>query len=67
MLNLSQAALEPREYIESLPSKGIRNSAIDAMEVWYQVPDKSLTTIRNIINTLHNSSLMYVISYQQAL
>ena len=51
--------MEPCAYLESLPSKVIRNAAIDALETWYNVPERSLTTIRNIINTLHSSSLMY--------
>lgn len=52
--------LEPYSYIESMPSKGVRNSAIDGLEVWYQVPEKSLAVIRDIVNMLHSSSLMYV-------
>lgn len=55
-----QTVLEPGKYVQSMPSKGIRNSAIDALDVWYEVPDASLHTIRDIVNTLHNSSLMYV-------
>ncbi|USW55040.1 Putative polyprenyl synthetase, isoprenoid synthase domain superfamily [Septoria linicola] len=50
--------LEPTQYIESMPSKGVRNTAIDALDVWYQVPDTALQTIRDIVTTLHNSSLM---------
>ncbi|KAI9727247.1 MAG: hypothetical protein M1828_006866 [Chrysothrix sp. TS-e1954] len=50
--------MEPCKYIESLPSKGVRNSVIDALEVWYQVPDKSLATIRRIVTSLHDCSLM---------
>ena len=41
------------------PSKGIRNSAIGALETWYHVPERSFMIIRNIIDTLHSSSLMY--------
>ena len=43
-----------------MPSKGIRNSAIDALDAWYHVPEKSLITIREIISMLHSCSLMYI-------
>ena len=54
-----KTVLEPCEYVQSMPSKGVRNSAIDALDVWYEVPESSLEAIRSIVNTLHNSSLMY--------
>ena len=54
----SQTVLESATYVQSMPSKGVRNSAIDALDVWYEVPDASLQIIRDIVNTLHNSSLM---------
>lgn len=41
-----------------MPSKGVRNSVIDGLEMWYQVPEKSLKTIRDIVALLHSSSLM---------
>ena len=58
--DLVQMVLEPCAYIDSLPSKGVRNSAIDGLETWYQVPEKSLATIRDIVSMLHNASLMSV-------
>lgn len=57
-LTASQTISEPCVYLESLPSKGVRNSVIDGLEAWFHVPEKSLRTIRNIVNTLHSSSLM---------
>ena len=54
----SQVVLEPCNYIASMPSKGVRGSAIDALDIWYEVPDESRQIIREIITTLHNSSLM---------
>ncbi|KAF2165560.1 hypothetical protein M409DRAFT_24413 [Zasmidium cellare ATCC 36951] len=53
-----ETVLEPCDYIRSMPSKGVRNSAIDALDVWYEVPESSLDAIRGIVNNLHNSSLM---------
>nr|POE78004.1 ophiobolin f synthase [Quercus suber] len=55
-LKLPGVLLAP--YEESMPSKGVRNSAIDALDVWYEVPDTSLQVIRDMVNTLHTSSLM---------
>ncbi|KAJ5908816.1 terpenoid synthase [Penicillium taxi] len=43
--------LEPYFYIQSLPSKGIRNVAIDGLDVWYQVPERSFNTILEITDT----------------
>ena len=60
LTSFAQTVLEPYHYLESMPSKGVRNAAIDGLEAWYQVPEKSLETIRYIINTLHSSSLMSV-------
>ncbi|KAK6084429.1 polyprenyl synthetase [Seiridium cupressi] len=60
-LSLSQyeeIILQPQHYLESMPSKGVRNSVIDGLEMWYQVPERSLATIREIVNLLHSSSLM---------
>ncbi|KAF4966749.1 hypothetical protein FSARC_5614 [Fusarium sarcochroum] len=51
--------LQPQKYLEMMPSKGFRDALIDGLEVWYQVPEKSLTVIRQIINLLHTSSLMF--------
>ncbi|KAF7188102.1 Ophiobolin F synthase [Pseudocercospora fuligena] len=49
---------DPRIYVEYMPSKGVRNAAIDALDVWYEVPENSLQIIKNIVTTLHSSSLM---------
>ncbi|MCJ1270922.1 hypothetical protein MMC22_010819 [Lobaria immixta] len=56
-LNLS-ALLAPCDYIKSLPSKGFRSSLVDALNVWLQVPQKKLIVIKNVIEMLHNSSLI---------
>ncbi|KAG5779560.1 hypothetical protein H9Q73_006783 [Fusarium xylarioides] len=51
--------LQPQKYLEMMPSKGFRNAVIDGLEVWYQVPEKSLTIIRDIVNHSHSASLMF--------
>ncbi|KAF3211109.1 hypothetical protein TWF191_010986 [Orbilia oligospora] len=50
--------LKPYDYIKSMPSKGIRNVAIDALDIWYMVPQRSLEIVKNIIGMLHTSSLI---------
>jgi hypothetical protein len=55
---LVQTVLEPCNYVQSMPSKGVRNSIIDALNLWYDVPEVSLQITLNIVSTLHNSSLM---------
>ncbi|KAI1765276.1 isoprenoid synthase domain-containing protein [Hypoxylon sp. FL1150] len=50
--------LQPYQYLEMMPSKGVRNAVIDGLEVWYHVPERSLTVIRDIVKLLHSSSLM---------
>ncbi|PVI07066.1 terpenoid synthase, partial [Periconia macrospinosa] len=45
-------------YQSSLPGKSIRNIAIDAFNVWLQVPEPQTTIIKSAINMLHSSSLM---------
>ncbi|OLN87486.1 Fusicoccadiene synthase 2 [Colletotrichum chlorophyti] len=52
------AAVAPFKYIASLPSKGIRDTFIDALNWWLAVPEDSLRSIKTIISMLHDSSLM---------
>ncbi|KAL4796622.1 putative geranylgeranyl diphosphate synthase [Aspergillus venezuelensis] len=48
----------PFEYIASLPSKRVREQAIDALNIWLQVPAEKLEVIKSITRILHNASLM---------
>nr|A0A169T193.1 RecName: Full=Astellifadiene synthase; Short=SS; Includes: RecName: Full=Terpene cyclase; Includes: RecName: Full=Geranylgeranyl diphosphate synthase; Short=GGDP synthase; Short=GGS; Includes: RecName: Full=Geranylfarnesyl diphosphate synthase; Short=GFDP synthase [Aspergillus stellatus]BAU98235.1 astellifadiene synthase [Aspergillus stellatus] len=48
----------PYEYITGLPSKRLREQAIDAMNVWFRVPAEKLDLIKSITTILHNASLM---------
>ncbi|KUL89338.1 hypothetical protein ZTR_03640 [Talaromyces verruculosus] len=50
--------LGPAEYISALPSKGIRESFIHALNVWLMLPDYLVNQINQIAHTLHNASLM---------
>jgi geranylgeranyl pyrophosphate synthase len=52
-------ALEsPCTYISSLPSKGVRATLIEALNYWMDVPAKSLKVIEDVVNVLHNASLI---------
>lgn len=41
-----------------MPGKKIRDKAADALNVWLQVADADLIQIKQIINLLHNASLI---------
>jgi hypothetical protein len=56
---LGQTALEgPIRYIQSLDSKNVRLQLIDAFNLWLGLPSPALNTIKEIVNDLHNSSLI---------
>ncbi|KAK8001764.1 geranylgeranyl diphosphate synthase [Apiospora marii] len=48
----------PYDYLSSLPSKNVREKAIDAFNVWFQVPPEKLASIKLTTQLLHNASLM---------
>ncbi|KAL4883150.1 isoprenoid synthase domain-containing protein [Aspergillus karnatakaensis] len=48
----------PYVYINSLQGKNMRNRFIDMLNSWLPVQQESLQTIKNVIQMLHNSSLM---------
>lgn len=52
--------MEPYDYVASLPAKGLRDHLLEALNVWFGLNERALSTIKDIINTLHNVSLMYV-------
>jgi len=52
------AILEPINYINSLPSKGVRTMLIEALDQWLEVPPTSLRIIKEIVDQLHNASLI---------
>lgn len=55
---LLQVVLEPFRYVVSLSSKGFREKFIDGLNVWLQVPPDDLQKIKDIVGSLHNSSLL---------
>ncbi|KAI1195542.1 putative geranylgeranyl diphosphate synthase [Nemania serpens] len=56
--NAQQVVQAPYDYLSSLPSKNIREKTIDALNIWYNVPDAKLHRIKEITKLLHNASLM---------
>lgn len=52
------ALTDPVHYIESLPSKNMRSKVIDALNVWFKLSDSQLSSIKGVINDLHNSTLI---------
>lgn len=57
-LTLLQSVLEPYGYIHSSQGKGIRTQLLKAFNVWLHVPPGVVERIRNVVNILHNASLM---------
>jgi len=48
----------PYEYITSLPSKGVRDIFVDALNVWLAVPKSTVLRIKSLGGHLHSVSLM---------
>ncbi|KAE8391647.1 isoprenoid synthase domain-containing protein [Aspergillus alliaceus] len=49
---------QPFNYINSLPSKRVRETFVDALNTWFHAPDRSVNIIRGAIGDLHRCSLM---------
>ncbi|KAK8047539.1 geranylgeranyl pyrophosphate synthase [Apiospora saccharicola] len=54
----TQIIQAPCDYLHSLPSKNVREKAIEAINIWLQVPPEKLASIKLITQLLHNASLM---------
>ncbi|KUL85185.1 hypothetical protein ZTR_06220 [Talaromyces verruculosus] len=48
----------PYTYVKSLPSKGVRQRAMHAINTWLQVPMAKMKLIEDVVERIHNSSLM---------
>jgi geranylgeranyl pyrophosphate synthase len=48
----------PFEYITSLPSKGVRDTFVDALNVWLAIPEPTVSRIKSLGSRLHSASLM---------
>jgi geranylgeranyl diphosphate synthase type 3 len=50
--------LEPLYYLTKIPGKKIRTKLIKSFNHWVNIPEDVLNNITDIIETLHNSSLL---------
>ncbi|KAJ5703678.1 hypothetical protein N7493_011603 [Penicillium malachiteum] len=57
-LNSEQTVTSPSKYIASLPSKNVRDKFLDALNLWFRIPEEPLSRIKRIVGLLHHSSLM---------
>ena len=48
----------PFDYISSLPSKGVREKLIKALNVWVEATPDAVEAVTSIIADVHNLSLM---------
>ncbi|KAJ6008083.1 hypothetical protein N7540_012059 [Penicillium herquei] len=54
----TETVKSPSTYIASLPSKNIRDKFLDALNLWFRIPEEPLLKIKTIVGLLHHSSLM---------
>ena len=50
--------MAPFDYISSLPSKGVRDKLVNALNVWIDASDTVLDSVKAIVGDVHNLSLM---------
>ena len=55
---VDESILEPWRYIHNVPGKNVRGMMMDAFQLWLKVPDPPLNTIKDIVATLHDASLL---------
>ncbi|KAK3306311.1 isoprenoid synthase domain-containing protein [Chaetomium strumarium] len=48
----------PFSYLQSLPSKGVRDTVADALNLWAGLPENTLAQIKELVGDLHTASLM---------
>ncbi|KAK4032035.1 geranylgeranyl pyrophosphate synthase A [Parachaetomium inaequale] len=48
----------PSSYVKSLPSKGVRDTLADALNLWADLHEDSVTQIKEVVGDLHTASLM---------
>ncbi|KAI6515898.1 hypothetical protein MCOR05_011786 [Pyricularia oryzae] len=48
----------PLKYIASLPSKGVREKLLDALQNWARRPMDLVADVKQVVNLLHNASLL---------
>lgn len=53
-----ESLLEPYSYIAGIPGKGVRPVLIEALQLWLCIPEDKLEEIKEIVQMLHNASLL---------
>lgn len=53
-----QKILQPFTYIMQVPGKNFRTKLSRAFNYWLNIPDEKLRVIENIVQMLHNASLL---------
>nr|AGX25357.1 geranylgeranyl diphosphate synthase [Pissodes strobi] len=56
--NQDEKLLEPFNYILQVPGKNVRAKLAHAFNLWLQIPEEKLSVITDIVQILHNSSLL---------
>lgn len=54
----NQELLEPYNYLKQIPGKDVRGHLIDCFQLWLQIPDDKVASIKGIIDALHTASLL---------
>jgi geranylgeranyl pyrophosphate synthase len=54
----SSVLMAPIKYIKSMPSKNLRTQMIDCFNLWLNVPGPTMAIIKEVIDSLHQSSLI---------
>lgn len=54
----AKAIMAPCDYVNKLPSKGVRQMLTEALNAWLQAPKTSMKRIEGIVSTLHNSPII---------
>ncbi|GKZ79838.1 geranylgeranyl pyrophosphate synthase [Aspergillus niger] len=49
---------QPIDYLRSVPSKNIRGTIIQALNLWLNAPESAATQVEDLIGHLHDSSLL---------
>ncbi|GLA05522.1 geranylgeranyl pyrophosphate synthase [Aspergillus niger] len=49
---------QPIDYLRSVPSKNIRGTIIQALNLWLDAPESAATQVEDLIGHLHDSSLL---------
>ncbi|ROW08502.1 hypothetical protein VMCG_03251 [Cytospora schulzeri] len=53
-----EAVMAPFDYINSLPSKGVREHLIESLNVWIEASPQAITNVKSVVGDIHNLSLM---------